>query len=166
MEREKGMTNEAFEAFYLKHYKFVYRIAYSYMKEPHDAEDVTEDVFVKVLTGSFSFESEEHEKSWLALTTMNRAKDVLKSAWRKQVGSLEDLENEPESPESAAAEASDTMEAIQKLDPKYKEVIILFYYMGYKTDEIAEKLRKPPSTVRNLLADARKKLRVMLEHAR
>ena len=166
MEREKGMTNEAFEAFYLKHYKFVYRIAYSYMKEPHDAEDVTEDVFVKVLTGSFSFESEEHEKSWLALTTMNRCKDVLKSAWRKQVGSLEDLENEPESPQSAAAEASDTMDAIQKLPPKHKEVIILFYYMGYKTDEIAEKLGKPPSTVRNLLSEARKKLKVMLEHTR
>ena len=160
------MTNEAFEAFYLKHYKFVYRIAYSYMKEPHDAEDVTEDVFVKVLTGSFSFESEEHEKSWLALTTMNRCKDVLKSAWRKQVGSLEDLENEPESPQSAAAEASDTMDAVQKLPPKHKEVIILFYYMGYKTDEIAEKLGKPPSTVRNLLSEARKKLKVMLEHTR
>ena len=160
------MTNEAFEAFYLKHYKLVYRIAYSYMKEPHVAEDVTEDVFVKVLTGSFSFENEEHERSWLALTTMNRCKDVLKSAWRKQVSSLEDLENEPESPESAAVEASDTMEAIQKLPPKHKEVIILFYYMGYKTDEIAEKLGKPPSTVRNLLSEARKKLKVMLEHTR
>ena len=54
------------------------------------------------------------------------------------------------------------MEAIQKLDPKYKEVILLFYYMGYKTDEIAKMLDKPPSTVRNLLADARKKLKVML----
>ena len=166
MEREKGMTNEAFEAFYLKHYKFVYRIAYSYMKEPHDAEDVTEDVFVKVLTGSFSFESEEHERSWLALTTMNLCKDVLKSAWRKRVGSLEDLESEPESPESKAVEESDTMEAVQKLPPKYKEVIILFYYMGYKTDEIAEKLGKPPSTIRNLLADARKKLKAMIGDAR
>ena len=159
MEREKGMTNEAFEAFYLKYYKFVYRIAYSYMKEPHDAEDVTEDVFVKVLTGSFSFESEEHEKAWLARAAMNQAKDVLKSAWRKRVGSFEDMENEPESPE---APVDGTMEAIQKLPPKYKEVILLFYYMGYKTDEIAKMLDKPPSTVRNLLADARKKLKVML----
>ena len=46
-------------------------------------KDVTEDVFVKVLTGSFSFESEEHEKAWLARATINQAKDVLKSAWRK-----------------------------------------------------------------------------------
>ncbi|MBQ7601682.1 MAG: sigma-70 family RNA polymerase sigma factor [Lachnospiraceae bacterium] len=63
-------------------------------------------------------------------------------------------------------EESDTMEAVQKLPPKYKEVIILFYYMGYKTDEIAEKLGKPPSTIRNLLADARKKLKAMIGDAR
>ena len=153
------MTNEAFESFYLKYYKLVYRIAYSYLSNPHDAEDATEDVFVKVLTGSFSFENEEHEKRWLALTTMNLCKDMLKSYWRKKVGSLEDLENEPQSPEG---ETYELMDSIQKLPPKQKEVILLYYYMGYQTDEIAKMLGRPPSTIRNNLADARKTLRRMI----
>ena len=49
-----------------------------------------------------------------------------------------------------------------KLPPKYKDVIYLHYYMGYKTDRIAEMLEKPPSTVRNHLREARELLRKLL----
>lgn len=56
-------TDEGFEAFYTRHYKLVYRTCFSYMKNTADAEDCTEDVFVKVLTGQYSFEDENHEKA-------------------------------------------------------------------------------------------------------
>ena len=49
-------TDADFEAFYARHWKYVCRLCFTYMKSEADAEDCTEDVFVKVLTGDFSFE--------------------------------------------------------------------------------------------------------------
>lgn len=56
-------TDDGFESFYERNYRFVYRICFTYMKNQMEAEDCTEDVFVKVLTGRFSFQDETHEKS-------------------------------------------------------------------------------------------------------
>lgn len=58
-------TDADFIAFYERHWKYVYRLCFTYMKNTSDAEDCTEDVFVKVFTGNFSFEDEMHEKNGL-----------------------------------------------------------------------------------------------------
>ena len=137
-------TDEGFEAFYTRHYKLVYRTCFSYMKNTADAEDCTEDVFVKVLTGQYSFEDENHEKAWLTVTAMNLLDDCA-----ELVG-------------DGAPHIDETLDAVLKLPPKYKDVIYLHYYMGYKTDRIAEMLEKPPSTVRNHLREARELLRKLL----
>ncbi len=83
-------TGEGFEAFYTRHYKLVYRTCYSYMRNTADAEDCTEDVFVKVLTGQYSFEDENHEKAWLTATAMNLCKDRLRHRTHRQIVSLDD----------------------------------------------------------------------------
>ena len=70
-------SQEWFESFYSRNYKLVYRICFTYMKNSADAEDCTEDVFVKVFTGNFTFTDEDHEKKWLTLTAMNLCKDKL-----------------------------------------------------------------------------------------
>ena len=57
---------------------------------------------------------------------------------------------------------NEILQAVLSLPDKYKSVVWLHYYEGYKTNEIAKILKKPPSTVRNLLADARKLLKNML----
>ena len=65
-------------------------------------------------------------------------------------------------PELAAPEKedfSDVKEAVMKLPPKLKDVVLMFYYDGYQTDEIAKMLGRLPSTVRNQLRDARKLLK-------
>ena len=74
-------TDEGFEAFYTRHYKLVYRTCFSYMKNTADAEDCTEDVFVKVLTGQYSFEDENHEKAWLTVTAMLMALNIAMSSF-------------------------------------------------------------------------------------
>lgn len=136
-------TDEGFEAFYTRHYKLVYRTCFSYMKNTADAEDCTEDVFVKVLTGQYSFEDENHEKAWLTVTAMNMCKDKLRHWTHRQVVSLDDC---AELVGDGAPHIDETLDAVLKLPPKYKDVIYLHYYMGYKTDRIAEMLEKPPST--------------------
>lgn len=69
---------------------------------------------------------------------------------------------ETDIPDSGSFETDETLGEVMKLPPKYKDVIILHYYMGYKTDEIAKMLKKPPSTVRNHLREAREALKVKL----
>lgn len=78
------LSQDRFVAFYERNYKSVYRLCFTYMKNRPEAENCTEDVFVKVLTGSFTFNDEIHEKKRLTVTAINPCKDRLKSRWRKQ----------------------------------------------------------------------------------
>ena len=152
-------AKEDFEAFYERTYLTVYRICYTYMKNKFEAEDCTEDVFVKVLSGTYTFESETHEKKWLVVTASNLCKDRLKHWFRRLSVSIEDaseIEGDP------TPEPDETLEAVMKLPTKYKDVIYLYYYMEFKTDEIAKTLGKPPSTVRNYLSEARSLLKKRL----
>ncbi len=126
------------------------------MRNQAEAEDCTEDVFVKVLTGDTVFNDETHEKKWLTVTAVNLCKDRLKHWSRKQVIPIDDS---PEIPDSSTVIIDETLDAVKKLPEKYKDVIYLYYYMDYKTEEIAVMLKKPPSTVRNRLRDARELLR-------
>ena len=151
-------TDADFEAFYERHWKYVYRLCFTYMKSEADAEDCTEDVFVKVLTGDFSFEDEIHERKWLTVTAINLCKDRLKSYSRKNVSSIDD-EDFPEIAAPEKEDQSEVLEAVMNLPPKLKDVIWLYYYEGYQTDEIAKILGRPPSTVRNQMKDARNLLK-------
>ena len=148
---------EPFAQLYQRQFQAVYRVCYTYMKNPYDAEDCTEDAFVHYLRHPVVFENERHERSWLTVTAMNVCKDRLKHWWHKKTVPLEDYEQT-----LAAPEQDQTLEAVMALPPKYKDVIYLHYYEGYKTDEIAAMLHRPASTVRNQLRDAREKLRVQL----
>ena len=154
-------TDADFEAFYERHWKYVYRLCLTYLKNKADAEDCTEDVFVKVLVGDFSFEDETHERKWITLASINLCKDKLKSYTHKKVVFLED----GDMPETAAIEPedhSDVLAAVIDLPPKLKDVVWLYYYEGYSTDEVAALLKRPPSTVRNQLKDARNLLKSVL----
>ena len=150
-----------FESFYERHWKYVYRLCFTYLKSETDAEDCAEDVFVKILTGSYEFESEAHERKWLTVTAVNLCKDMLKSHSRKNVGSLDD-ETSPEIAAPEPEDYSDVLDAVMNLPTKLKDVIWLYYYQGYSTDEIAGILGRPPSTVRNQMRDARELLRNVL----
>lgn len=154
-----AMTEKDFEAFYDRNYRLVYRICFTYMKNAYDAEDCTEDTFVKVLTGNIYFHDETHEKKWLTVAAINLCKDRLKHWWRKQTVLLDEY---AELPGENGFEIDETLSVVLTLPPKYKDVIYLHYYEGYGTDEIAVMLKRNPSTVRNQLRDARAKLKEKL----
>ena len=158
-------ANAELEAFYERHWRYVYRLCFSFMRSEADAEDCTEDVFVKVLTGSYEFADETHERKWLCVTASNLCKDRLGSYGRRNVESL-DADDAPEiaAPEEDGDDLEDVREAVLSLPPKLKDVVWMYYYDGYQTDEIATALGRPPSTVRNQLRDARKKLEKALRN--
>lgn len=130
----------------------VYRLCFTYLKNASDTEDAVQNVFIKLMSHEHPFENEEHEKAWLIRCASNHCKDILKSAYRKRTEfDVFDVADE----NTDCLEPSDVYEAVLGLPDKYKDCIYLYYYEGYKTDEIAELCGRPASTVRNHLREAR-----------
>jgi RNA polymerase sigma-70 factor (ECF subfamily) len=138
----------------------ILRLSYSYLHNLSDAEDVLQDTLLSLIKNTPVFSSSEHEKAWLMRVAINLCKNKLKSSWYKTVEIPDDLQAE-----GFAEEASEVLEAVQKLPIKYREVIHLFYYEGYSTFEIASFLHKKDSTVRSLLHRSREMLRKALKGA-
>lgn len=151
-------TDEEIEKIYNRHVDTVYRVCFSFMKNEADTEDLVQETFLKLIMSGKSFTSQEHEKAWLIVAASNACKDALKD-WRRKVGSLEEYFM---ASDSMACGQDSTMEAILSLPAKYKDVVYLHYYEGYKTYEIAEMLHCSHSTVRNRLSRARKLLQKSL----
>lgn len=142
------------EDIYNRQVTTVYRVCYAYFGNAPDSEDAVQSVFMRLLKSGMTFESAEHEKAWLIRVAANLCKDTLKSSARKNVA----LDEIPE-PEAAAETYDDTLDAVLALDPKYKDVVYLYYYEGWPTDMIAQALGRPPSTIRSYLSEARGILR-------
>lgn len=61
----------------------VYRLAYARTRSAADADDIFQEVFLKLLTHAPAFQSDGHEKAWLIRSTVNASVNLLKSAWRR-----------------------------------------------------------------------------------
>ena len=151
-------TDREIAEIYRRHSKTVFRVCFAYMKNSADTEDAVQDTFFQLIKAGPAFESEEHEKAWLIRTAANICKNVLRHWWRRREN-IEDF-YDLQSPE--AAEIDDVFQAVMDLPDKYKTVVYLYYYEGYTSVEIAGFLKKPQSTVRNYLHEARVILRERL----
>lgn len=138
----------------------VTRLCMVYLKNEADAEDIFQTVFLKYTFNSVEFESEEHEKAWLIRVTANACKDLLKSFFRSRTVSVEELGGE------WADEHEDNsyvLQAVLSLPKKYREVIYLHYYEGYKAPEISKILGKNTNTVYTNLHKAKQMLKELLK---
>lgn len=140
-----------------KYIDTIYRLALSRTKSQQYAEDITQDVFVKLLSLHKEFESEEHLKAWLLRVTINLTKDLFSSSWLKKTDELsEDVSYRDE-------EKSDLYYAVMKLPQKYRTVIHLHYYEGYSVDEIAKITGATSGTVKSQLHRGRQMLKELME---
>lgn len=140
----------------------VFRIALSYCSNKSDAEDITQNTFLKLLQSDESFESDEHIKKWLFRVAINNCKDIKKSFWQKNTLPLDDL-TETESPADFTQNDYDLYNAVTRLQAKYRIVVHLFYYEDYSIKEISELLEIKETTVQTRLMRARRKLKELLE---
>ena len=156
------MENREFETLARRHMDMVFRLAFSYMKSASDADDVTQNVLLRLLKNVKPFESEEHARFWLVRVTVNECKRALRSPWRR-AGDIEEYANELhfETPEH-----SELFYAVMELPEKYRTAIYLYYYEDYSTDEIARLTGTPAATVRTRLRRGRELLRAGLEEAK
>lgn len=136
----------------------ILRLSYTYLKNTHDAQDVCQTVFVKLLTEPRNFETPEHERAYILRMAANACKDLLKSPWRKRTCGLEACADIP------APEAADgsLLAAVNKLPVNYRSAIYLYYYEGYQAAEIGEILGAPTATIHTWLARGRARLKTML----
>ena len=150
-------TGRSVQDIYTANADRVYRVASLYMKSKHDSEDILQDVFVKLIrevkVGKV-FDSPEHEKAWLIVTATNLCKNRLREKRRTDLP-LEDYDQLP----AMSRETFYLFDAILSLPEQYKTAVYLFYYEGYRTDEIAAMLRERPAAIRTRLSRARKLLK-------
>lgn len=153
--RDEREANNAVE----QYADLVRRICFIHLKNQSDTEDISQNVFLKYILYSGTFENAEHEKAWFIRVTVNACKDFMKSLARHATVPLDVITEEAD---VIPEERRDLLEAVLSLPQKYKDVIYLFYYEGYTAVEIAGVLHKNENTVYSLLSRARRKLREQL----
>lgn len=134
----------------------VYRVALHNTANFSDAEDVTQEVFVKLLETNKAFRDSEHLKAWLIRVTINLCRDKMKKSSRETL-----VENV--FPNKPNEDKSDVLEAVKALPEKYRNAIYLHYYEGYTAKEIGKILDAKESTVLSWLSRGRDALRKELD---
>ena len=141
----------------------IFKIAYGYVKNVHDADDIAQDVFVKICRRDKPFESEENKKAWLIRVAVNQSKSLLTSVWKTRVTNISDETTEDEKASAnLMGESSELYEYVKTLKPKYRTILYLYYYEEYSVKEIAEILKIRQTTVTTRLNRARGKLKETL----
>ena len=137
----------------------VFRMAYARTGNKSDAEDITQDVFIKYMKETKPFYDENHVKAWLLRVAINSSKNLVNSAWHKRNTAMEaaDLMS------TQIEEKSEVYYAVKKLPEKYRIVVHLYYYEGYSVEEIGTMLEAKESTVKSWLRRARAKLKDLLK---
>ena len=166
---EKGVNtlemNARFDELYAQYADDVLRVAYFYLADRHKAEDVCQDVFVKLYTHGHTI-APGREKAWLLRVTVNCCRDLWRSAWLKRVvlgaPTLDVIPAQDETVEQRE-EKAELMRAVSKLPAAFKETVLLHYYQGLGISEIAQMLDLPEGTISSRLSRARKKLEVLLK---
>lgn len=156
------MTDRRFREAVELYGDMVFRLAYSYLKNRADAEDVMQEVLLKLYTEKKGFESPDHEKHWLIRVAVNECRKLLRSPWRRRTGPLD------EAAEAAAFDRpaqSELFRQVMALPPKYRAAVYLYYYEGYSVKETAALLGTKASTVQTWLMRARGQLQTKLKEA-
>lgn len=152
------MTEKEYISAVKRNSQRIFLIAYSYMQNQQDAEDVMQNTFVKLWNNKTAFESDQHTDKWLTKVCVNECKDSFKRIFRKHVPLDE-----------AAVIASydkhfniDLFNAVSSLSKKERLTVHFFYYEDMTIKEISNLLSIKESTVKSLLRRSREKLKSKL----
>ena len=145
---EKQQIAQLYEAYATD----VYRLALSWLCSTHDAEDILQSVFLKLLDNKITIFPGK-EKAWLLTCTANACKDHLRTFWHRNTQPLDDQII------AHTDEDHSLWEAVVRLKPTYRAVIHLYYYEGYPQDEIAKILGISRTAVQTRMQRAREILK-------
>ena len=150
--------DKEFERIYQLNNLSVLRLAYSYVYDQYDAEDIVQKTFYKLYKNSKIMKLEDEEiKKWLYRVCINESKDLLKSSYKKRKTKLvlETIKEE--------SKDNNVIYLLQTIPDKYRITIYLHYYEGYKINEIAKILKKSEPSIKKYLAEGKELLRKELD---
>ncbi len=153
------MNNDEFIYAVKRNSNRLYLIALSFTKNHYDAEDIVQNVFLKLMNCKKEFESSGHIDNWLTAVCVNESKNLLKSFFRKNGTSLDEAK---ELYTFDKPRDFDLFNAVMWLPKKERTVIHLFYYEELSIKEIAAVLKISESSVGTRLHRARKHLKDIL----
>lgn len=168
---EISVSNEAGEEFnateYLtveevlaKYSNMVYRLAYARTMNKCDAEDITQEVFIKYMQHQYELAEEEYRKAWLIRVTINASKSLLASAWNRKRVSMEEIEGSLEGRSGLERDFDNSVLCeVAKLPEKYRVIVHLFYFEDMSVKEISSLLGRKEATVKSHLYRAREILK-------
>lgn len=158
----KKQESDVLAARFVRHYAdMILRLCTVYSLSREDAQDICQNVFLKLLKNSQKLADPAYEKAWVLRVAINESKNLLKSAAHSRVLPLDEAFS-PACPPSDEF-PSDVWEAVQQLPPSHREAILLFYYEGYSAEEIASITGTSAAAVRQRLHRARQSLKTYLE---
>lgn len=138
--------------------RLLYKISIIMLCNEQDAYDAIQETFLKYLGTKTDFHDEKHEKAWLTRVNINICKNMLRFRRMHPTVEYETITLEYHEPAE-----NEIMDALLKLNPKDKEVLILYYIEGYSCQEMASILRLSESAVKKRLERARKRLKEKYE---
>jgi RNA polymerase sigma-70 factor (ECF subfamily) len=151
----------------------IYRLVWGLLRNTEDAEDVTQEVFIKAFYRLGSFEGGSAFYTWLYRVAVNTAADWRKRWRRRRALSLEDNPTGPEGVEDRAPRperlahgrelGARLAEALERMPEKFRRILVLRDYEGLTYEEIGQVLHLPKGTVESRLFRARERLREVLE---
>lgn len=144
------MSEEYFNLLVEKYTDMVLRLAFTYLKNMSDAQDLCQEVFLKLYKNQTAFKDEEHEKAWIIRVAINTCKDVIRSQWRKRFFLADEIIVPIEEEEN-----KEIVALVLELPIKYRSVIYLYYFESYSTAEVANILGRNEATIRTQLKRAR-----------
>ena len=143
---------DAFSFAFTQYTDTVYRVAVHNTRCKSDAEDITQEVFVKLLESSKKFKDGEHLKAWLIRVTINECRTLMRKYSRE-------TEQSAEIADCAGYDGDSVLEAVKALPENYRNAIYLHYYEGYTAKEIGKILDSKENTVLSWLSRGRAALR-------
>ena len=133
------------------------KLAFTYMKNMTEAENIVQDVFLTYYQKKPEFKSAEHERAWLIRSVINRCKNQLKSVWHKQRTELSET-----IPAKNTFSHSGIVEAVLLLKEKYRTPLHLYYFEDCSIRETAEILGISESAASKRISRAREKLKAIM----
>ena len=157
MENELQNIDTSEDKMLEKYADMVFRLCLVYMRNKADAEDAFQNVFLKLVKTKPNFNSEEHIKAWLITVASNECKNQLKAFWRRNKVSIDEVtipvKNE---------DKKEIVKTVLNLPLKYRDVLYLYYFEGYKVNELSKMLDVNESTIKTHLKRGRDALKNML----
>ena len=166
IQRARHGDTAAWERLVRQHQEAAFRLAYLLLRNPADAEDVTQDAFVRAYQALGSFDDERPFRPWLLQITRNLAKNkqrTMSRYWQMVKRYWQVKEPANESVSVRQDEAALLGQAVRQLRPKAQEVIYLRYFLEMSEAETAATLNIPTGTVKSRLHRALQQLKGIIE---